>query len=47
MNLIDVLYLITSMTSLGASVPQVLQLFKEKRSDELSITTWAMWVICR
>lgn len=47
MNFIDLLYLITSMASLGASVPQVIQLFKEKRSDELSLSTWSMWFFCQ
>jgi uncharacterized protein with PQ loop repeat len=47
MNAIDILYLITSMASLVASVPQVAQLFKEKRSDELSISTWSMWFLCQ
>lgn len=47
MNAIDILYLITSLASLGASVPQVVQLFKEKRSDELSLSTWSMWFLCQ
>jgi len=47
MNAIDILYLITSLASLGASVPQVTQLFKEKRSDELSLSTWSMWFLCQ
>ena len=33
--------------SLVASVPQVIQLFKEKRSDELSLSTWLMWFLCQ
>lgn len=47
MNPIDILYLVTSMSSLAASVPQVIQLFKEKRSTELSLTTWTMWFFCQ
>lgn len=47
MNAIDILYLVTSLASLGASVPQVTQLFKEKRSDELSLSTWSMWFLCQ
>jgi len=47
MTAIDLLYLITSLASLGASVPQVKQLFKEKRSDELSLSTWTMWFLCQ
>lgn len=47
MNAIDILYLVTSMASLVASVPQIIQLFKEKRSDELSLSTWSMWFLCQ
>jgi len=47
MNAIDILYLVTSLASIGASVPQVKQLFKEKRSEELSLSTWLMWFICQ
>lgn len=47
MTAIDILYLVTSMASLVASVPQVIQLFKEKRSDELSLSTWTMWFFCQ
>lgn len=47
MTAIDLLYLITSLASLGASIPQVMQLFKEKRSDELSLSTWSMWFLCQ
>ncbi len=47
MNFLDILYLVTSLTSLVASVPQVRQLLKEKRSEELSLSTWTMWFICQ
>ena len=47
MTALDLLYLITSLASLGASIPQVKQLFKEKRSDELSLSTWSMWFLCQ
>jgi len=47
MNFIELLYLVTSLASLGASVPQVIQLFKEKRSEELSLSTWSMWFLCQ
>ncbi|MEO5949313.1 MAG: PQ-loop repeat-containing protein [Candidatus Saccharimonas sp.] len=47
MNAIDILYLVTSMASLASGIPQVKQLFKEKRSDELSLSTWTMWFLCQ
>lgn len=42
---IEIIYLITSTASLVISVPQLRQLVITKRSDELNVATWTMWLI--
>jgi uncharacterized protein with PQ loop repeat len=37
--------MISTTAALVASVPQVHQLLITKRSDELNITTWTVWLI--
>ena len=44
-ELIEILYLVTSFSSLVASIPQLRQICVTKRSDELNISTWCTWVI--
>lgn len=47
MTAIDILYIVTEVVSVGASIPQVIRLFREKQSDEFSISTWSMWLCCQ
>ena len=44
MHLFEVLYIMSTTVSLIASVPQARQLIITKRSDELSATTWVVWL---
>lgn len=44
MHPFELLYIMSTTVSLIASVPQARQLIITKRSDELSATTWGMWV---
>ncbi len=41
--MIEILYTIAGTVAVVASSPQVIQLVKAGRSDELSVTTWGMW----
>jgi uncharacterized protein with PQ loop repeat len=40
---IQVLYVIASVVSVGAGVPQLRKLLVTRRSDEFSVPTWSMW----
>jgi uncharacterized protein with PQ loop repeat len=44
MKLIEIAYILATMISLGAGIPQIRQLMAEKRSDEFNISSWSMWV---
>lgn len=44
MKLIEILFTLSSTTALLASVPQVVQLWRTKASDELSFSTWSFWL---
>ena len=44
MSFIEIIYLITSTCSLLMGLPQIRQLILTKRSDELNIGTWTMWL---
>lgn len=41
--MIEILYTIAGTVAVIASSPQVIQLVRAGRSDELSIATWGMW----
>jgi hypothetical protein len=45
MTTIEVVYLISSSSSLVMGLAQVRQIILTKRSDELNIGTWVMWLI--
>ena len=45
MSTIEIIYITASALSICGSVPQVKQLLKTKRSDELSTMTWFVWTI--
>ena len=40
----EILYMISTSVSLLSSIPQARQLVVTKRSDELSLTTWIVWL---
>lgn len=42
---IEILYTISATIAICACVPQVLQLFRSKHSDEFSIQTWLTWTL--
>ena len=42
-NMIEILYSLAGSVALVASGSQVHQLIRSGRSDELSISTWALW----
>lgn len=44
MHPFELLYIMSTTVSLVACIPQARQLIITKRSDELSATTWGMWV---
>lgn len=43
MILIEVLYTIAAMVAISACVPQVVQLWRSKRSDDFSLQSWMTW----
>lgn len=43
MTALQIIYTISTCIALLASFPQIQQLLTTKRSDELSMTTWALW----
>ncbi|NTW62455.1 hypothetical protein HGB25_03575 [Candidatus Saccharibacteria bacterium] len=43
--MIEIVFLIVQSVTLFASMPQIVKLFRLKQSDELSIFTWAIWLI--
>jgi uncharacterized protein with PQ loop repeat len=45
MQYIEIAYLVASAVAVIAMAPQIKQLLLTKESDELSITTWAMWTL--
>lgn len=44
MKLIEIIYILSTLTAVVASLPQILQLLRTKASDELSISTWSLWL---
>ena len=44
MTALQIIYTISTCIALLASFPQILQLITSKRSDELSVTTWLLWL---
>lgn len=44
MNPFEILYTCSTTVAVIASVPQVRQLIISKRSDELSVPTWSLWL---
>lgn len=44
---IEIIYLVSSVASVLAMVPQVKRLILTKQSDELSLGTWATWGCCQ
>lgn len=43
--MIEVLYTITGFVTIVAGCSQAYQLVKVGRSDELSVSTWTMWLV--
>ena len=43
MIIIQILYTIAAMIAIGACIPQVVQLWRSKRSDDFSLQTWMTW----
>lgn len=43
MTFIEFAYIISGIIALGAGIPQVHQLIVEKRSEELSLSSWSVW----
>lgn len=43
MNFIKILYLITTMISVLAMLPQIKKLHQTKKTDQFSVTTWSIW----
>ena len=44
MKFIEIAYIVSTMISLLAGIPQARQLMIEKRSDEFSLSSWSLWV---
>ena len=44
MTALQIIYTISTCIALLASFPQIRQLMVSKRSDELSITPWVLWL---
>lgn len=44
MKIIEIIYITSTLVALSASVPQIIQLLRTKASDELSISTWTLWL---
>jgi uncharacterized protein with PQ loop repeat len=45
MNSLQIIYIISTLIAIIASIPQIRQLYRTKRSDELSIPTWTIWLV--
>ena len=45
MKTIEIIYLTAAAISMGSSIPQITQLIKTKKSDELSLFTWFTWTL--
>ncbi|MEO7904517.1 MAG: hypothetical protein ABIR91_01840 [Candidatus Saccharimonadales bacterium] len=43
MILIEILYTTAAVVAISACIPQVLQLWRLKRSDELNLQSWTTW----
>jgi len=43
MNVIKILYLLTTMISILAMLPQIKKLHQTKNTDQFSLTTWSLW----
>jgi uncharacterized protein with PQ loop repeat len=43
MNVIKILYLLTTMISILAMLPQIKKLHQTKKTDQFSVTTWSLW----
>jgi len=41
--IVQVLYVLASIVSIAAGIPQLRKLLLTKRSDEFSIPTWSIW----
>lgn len=41
--IVQILYIIASIVSIGAGIPQLRKLLVTKRTDEFSIPTWSIW----
>lgn len=44
MTVIELLYICSTTIAVLASIPQISQLLITRRSDELSLTTWVLWL---
>ena len=44
MQPIELLYILSSTVAIASSAPQILQLLRTKKSEELSRATWSMWL---
>lgn len=44
MFIIEILYIIAALIAVAACLPQILQLRSSKASDELSLSTWVIWL---
>ena len=44
MTIIELLYICSTTIAVLASIPQISQLLITRRSDELSLTTWVLWL---
>jgi uncharacterized protein with PQ loop repeat len=44
MQFIELIYLLASFAAVIGMAPQIIQLLRTKKSDELSLTTWIVWM---
>jgi uncharacterized protein with PQ loop repeat len=44
MHFIEITYLLASFVSIFAMLPQIKRLLVAKQSDELSVSTWTIWI---
>ncbi len=45
LHFIELLYTFAAILSISVCVPQLGSLIKAKRSEELNLTTWAVWTL--
>jgi uncharacterized protein with PQ loop repeat len=41
--IVQILYIVASIVSIGAGIPQLRKLLLTKRTDEFSVPTWTTW----